>query len=49
MRDLHAQVLSNSSSYHIRVYEMNFIGLSEYMTVFTSLTRAIFLNMRADQ
>ena len=45
----HAQVLSNSSSYHIRGNEMNCVGSSEYMTVFTSLTRASFLNMRADQ
>ena len=34
--------------YHIRGNEMNCVGSSEYMTVFTSLTRASFLNMRAD-
>ena len=28
---------------------MTFLGLSEYMTVFMSFTRASFLNMRADQ
>jgi len=28
---------------------MNSLGSSEYMTVFTSITRASFLNMRADQ
>ena len=28
---------------------MNCVGSSEYMTVFTSFTRASFLNMRADQ
>ena len=41
--------LPNSSSYHIRGNEMNFVGTSEYMTVFTSFTRASFLNVRADQ
>ena len=45
----HAQVLSNSSSYHIRGNEMNCVGSSEFMTVFTSFTRASFHNMRADQ
>ena len=40
---------SNSSSYHIRGNEMNCVGSSEYMTVSTSITRASFLNMRADQ
>ena len=35
---------SNSSSYHIRGNEMNCVGSSEYMTVFTSFTRASFLN-----
>ena len=40
---------SNSSSYHIRANEMNWVGSSEYMTVFTSFTRASFLNMRMDQ
>ena len=40
---------SNSSSYHIRGNEMNCVGSSEYMTVLTSLTRASFLNTRADQ
>ena len=45
----HAQVPSNSSSYHIRGNEMNCVGSSEYMTVFTSFTRASFLNMRVDQ
>ena len=43
----HAQVSSNSSSYHIRGNQMNCVG--EYITVFTSFTRASFLNMRADQ
>ena len=38
----------NSSSYHIRGNEMNFLGSSEYMTVLTSFARASFLNMRAD-
>ena len=32
----HAQGPSNTSSYHIRENEMNCIGASEYMTVFTS-------------
>ena len=41
--------LSNSSSYHIRVNEINCIRSSEYMKVFRSFTRASFLNMRADQ
>ena len=36
-------------SYHIRGNEMNRLGLSEYITVFTSFTRASFINMRADQ
>ena len=36
----HAQVPSNSSSYHIRGNEMNCIGSSECMTVFTSFTLA---------
>ena len=46
----HAQVSSNSSSYHIRGNEMNcLLGSGEYMTVFSSFTRASFLNMRADQ
>ena len=45
----HAQVPSNSSSYHIRGKEINYLGSSEYMTVFTSFTRASFLNMRADE
>ena len=44
----HAQVPSNSSSYHIRGNEMNCVGSIEYMTVFTSFTRTSFLNMRAD-
>ena len=37
------------SFYHIRGNEMNCLGSSEYMVVFTSFTRASFLNMRADQ
>ena len=37
------------SFYHIRGNEMNCVGSSEYMVVFTSFTRASFLNMRADQ
>ena len=41
----HAQVPSN----HIRGNEMNCVGSSKYMTVFTSFTRASFLSMRADQ
>ena len=41
----HAQVPSNSSSYHIRGKEMNSIGSSEYLTVFKSFIRARFLNM----
>ena len=45
----HAQVTSNSSSYHIRGNEMNWLGASEKMKVFTSFTRVSFLNMRADQ
>ena len=45
----HAQVPSNSSSYHIRGNEMNCVGSREYMTVFTSFTRASLLNRRADQ
>ena len=45
----HAQVPSNSSSYHIRGNEMNCVGSSEYMKVFTSFTGASFFNMRADQ
>ena len=37
-------------SYHVRGNEMNcLVGSSEYMTVFSSFTRASFLNMRADQ
>ena len=40
---------SYCSSYHIRGNKMNCIGSSEYMTVFTSFTRASFLNMWADQ
>ena len=40
----HAQVRSNSSSYHIRGNEMNCVGSSEYMTVFTPFSRASFLN-----
>ena len=40
---------SNSSSYHIRGNEINCVGSSEYMAVFTSFTRASLLNMRADQ
>ena len=36
-------------SHHIRTNEMNCVGSSEYITVFTSFTRASFLNMRADQ
>ena len=36
---------SKSSPYHIRGNEMNYLA----MTVFTSITRASFLNMRADQ
>ena len=36
----HAQVPSNSSSYHIRGNEMNCIGSIEYMVVFTSFARA---------
>ena len=36
--------------YHIRGNEMNcLLGSREYMTVFSSFTRASFLNMRADQ
>ena len=42
----HAQVPSNSSSYHIRGNEMNWVGSSDYMTPFA---RASFLNMLADQ
>ena len=38
--------LSNSSSYHIRGNEMNCVGSSEYMTVFTSFTRASFIKMK---
>ena len=45
----HAQFPSNSSSYHIRGDEMNWIGSSEYMALFTSFTCASFLNMQADQ
>ena len=45
----HAQVPSYSSSYHIRGNEMNCVGSSVYMTVFTSFSRASFLNMRTDQ
>ena len=45
----HAQVLSNTSSYHIRGNEINCVGSSEYMSVFTSSTRASFLHLRADQ
>ena len=45
----HAQVPSNSSSYHIRGNGMNWVGSSEYMTVCSSSTRASFLNIRADQ
>ena len=45
----HAQAHSNSSSYHIRENEMNCVGSSEYMTVFTSITRASFHNTPADQ
>ena len=30
-------------------YEMNCVGSSEYMRVFTSVTRESFLNMKADQ
>ena len=36
----HAQVPSNSSSYHIRGNEMNCVWSSEYITVVTSFTRA---------
>ena len=45
----HAQVLSNSSSYHIRGNEMNCVGSSEYMTEFMSFTFSSFLNIRAKQ
>ena len=45
----HALLPSNSSSYHIRGNEMNCVGSSEYMAVFTSFTRASFVNMQADQ
>ena len=38
----HAQLPFIFSSYHIRRNEMNCIGSSEYMTVFTSFTRASF-------
>ena len=41
--------LYNSSSHHIRGNEIKCVGSSEYMIVFTSFTRASFLNMRADQ
>ena len=41
----HAQLPSNSNSYHIRGVEMNCVESSEYMTMFTSFTRASFLNM----
>ena len=39
----HAQVPSNSCSCYICGNEMNCVGSSEYMTVFTSFTRASFL------
>ena len=42
----HAQVRSNSSSYHIR---RNCLGSREYMTVFMSFTLARFISMRAGQ
>ena len=45
----HAQVLFNSSSYHIRGNEMNWLEASEYITVFTSFTRSTFLTKQADQ
>ena len=45
----HAQVPSNSSSYHICGNEMNWVRSSEYIIVFTSFTRASFVNMRLDQ
>ena len=45
----HAQVPSNSSSYHICGNDMNWVRSSEYMIVFTSFTRASFVNMRLDQ
>ena len=45
----HAQVSFNSSSYHIRGNEINLIWSSAYISVFTSFTRASFLDMRADQ
>ena len=40
---------SNSSSYHIRGNEINWVRSSEYVTVFTAfvITRASYLNMRA--
>ena len=38
-----------AGSHHIRANEMNCVGSSEYITRFTSFTRASFLNMRADQ
>ena len=41
----HAQVASNSSSYHICGKEKKCVGSSEYLSVFTSFTRASFLNM----
>ena len=45
----HAQVPSKYKSYHIRGSGINCLGSSEYITVFTSFTRASFVNMRADQ
>ena len=45
----HTQVPSKYKSYHIRGNEMNCLGSSEYITVFTSFTRASIVNMRADQ
>ena len=38
----HAQVPSSSNSYHFHGNEINYVGSSEYMTVFKSFTRASF-------
>ena len=46
---VHARVPSFSCSCHIRGNGMNCLGSSEYLTLFTSFTRASFLNMWADQ
>ena len=41
--------LSKYKSYHIHGNGINCLGSSEYITVFTSFTRASIVNMRADQ